>query len=277
MSANLSVLRPERRVIAAHGPRGAFFWERSRARRRGWPERCFRGAAGAICVAILAFALPGGEALKYTDAGARANHAADGATEGGDGSDESDNPHAGKDLAVKREAIKSVLRATCMLSRGIRFCARVRRGAYPTHLSASQNTPACIESGQTRKSSLPTDPSRPIPTNPGRDTPRRTRLSPRKDPPPSRVGRPRQPLLLRKSAAHRPFGPGKGLPRAPQGCPSPTGVLKPPPRHRPSASHKQQTQHHTTQHDHAPRHERQARHAALEAHGQEAPGHEDAG
>ena len=79
--------------------------------------RCFRGAAGAICVAILAFALPGGEALKYTDAGARANHAADGATEGGDGSDESDNPHAGKDLAVKREAIKSVLRATCMLSK----------------------------------------------------------------------------------------------------------------------------------------------------------------
>ena len=86
------------------------FRERSRARRRGWPGRCFWGAAGAICVAILAFALPGGEALKYTDAGARANHAADGASEGGDGSDESDNPHAGKDLAVKREAIKSVLR-----------------------------------------------------------------------------------------------------------------------------------------------------------------------
>ncbi len=100
VSANLSILPPERRVIAAHGPRGAFFWERIRARRRGRPGRCSRGAAGAICVAILAFALPGGEALKYTDAGARANHAADRASEGGDGSDESDNPHVGRDLAV---------------------------------------------------------------------------------------------------------------------------------------------------------------------------------
>ena len=108
------------------------FRERSRARRRGWPGRCFWGAAGAICVAILAFALPGGEALKYTDAGARANHAADGATEGGDGSDESDNPHAGKDLAVKREAIKSVLRATCMLSRGIRAPASRAESTHRT-------------------------------------------------------------------------------------------------------------------------------------------------
>ena len=98
--------------------------------------------------------------------------------------------------------------------------------------------------------------------------------SPKGSSPISRVGRPRQSLLTKRCPST--FWPGKGLPRAPQGCPRPTGVLTPPPR----PTQTRDTSRHDTskaiQHNHAPRHERQARHAALKAHGQEAPGHEDA-
>ena len=111
---------------------------------------------------------------------------------------------------------------------GFLLWARVAPGADPTKVCVPQdpcalrkwadpkifasNRPLPVPFGAWRSRQLPTDPSeRPREASP---ISRRETASP----------------LQSLSAAHRPFGPDIGLPRAPQGCPRPTGVLTPPPR-----------------------------------------------
>ena len=92
MNLVLSLLSWERRVIAANGGREARFLGAEQSSTPGRPRPGLGRARGAIRSRYPLNSAPGGGA-KLRDAGARANHAADGASESGDGSDKRKDAH----------------------------------------------------------------------------------------------------------------------------------------------------------------------------------------
>ena len=91
MNLVLSLLSWERRVIAANGGREARFLGAEQGLTPCRPREGLGGARGPIRCRYLRNWGTGGETRG--DAGARANHAADGASESGDGSDKRKDAH----------------------------------------------------------------------------------------------------------------------------------------------------------------------------------------